>query len=234
MKYEKRTPKDFEQRLKDGEYESATGARRAVGKMSSWKQADKDKSYALIDKHFGSSATVSVKKTTKKVAKKAAKKVAKKAATKRAAAAPAEEPKAEKPKREPKLARRRKSAKRTAAAAEPHTGGDESKSEAATSKSEEHALVRINIIGQRIGTAVQALEAMAKAKEHGINIEAGVQHAQNVLTQSIAELDNTAALTGTNGTNGAAGRFGQTVAALGSSPVAAPAPLPESDPPPTS
>ena len=92
MGYERMTLAVFSENLKAGKYETATGARRAVGK-SDWGPHDRKLAAEAIDARFGedggkSAAPRAAKNTAKKVAKKAAaKKVAKKAAAKTAPAA---------------------------------------------------------------------------------------------------------------------------------------------------
>lgn len=98
MSYDKLSLASFQASLKEGKYQSATGARRAVGKATTLSNADKDKARKAIDAHFGADAKpapkkAAVKKTaaSKKVAAAAPKKTAAKAAPKKAAskAAPA-------------------------------------------------------------------------------------------------------------------------------------------------
>jgi hypothetical protein len=87
-KYEKLDLAAFKQKLADEEYASLTGARRAVGRMTTWSEADKNKARALAEKHFeGGAQKPPKKKAAKKVAKKKAKKkvAKKKAAPKKAA-----------------------------------------------------------------------------------------------------------------------------------------------------
>ena len=43
----------FRKKLKNNEYKSATGARRAIGRMTTWTEKDKDSARKLVDKHFG-------------------------------------------------------------------------------------------------------------------------------------------------------------------------------------
>lgn len=90
MNYEKLTVDRFAQNLKDGKYVNLTGARRAIGKTSSWDAKEKEKAQGLANKHFGSTETPKAAKASKKeavaktasVSKKQARKVAKKSATK--------------------------------------------------------------------------------------------------------------------------------------------------------
>jgi len=89
MAYERMTLATFSENLKAGKYDTATGARRAVGK-SDWGPHDRQLAADAIGTYFGdgnkAAAPRSAKKTAKKVAKKAAAKPAAKAApaTKRA------------------------------------------------------------------------------------------------------------------------------------------------------
>lgn len=69
MNYEKLTPEKFSEKLKNNEYDSLTGARRAVGKAS-WPESAKNAARAAAEKFFGGSAPV------KAAPKKAAKAVA--------------------------------------------------------------------------------------------------------------------------------------------------------------
>lgn len=86
MNYEKLTVESFAAKLKEGKYETLTGARRAIGKTSSWSPKEKEKAQELANKHFdGAPVPKAVTKAaTKKLdaapAKKTAKKTAKKAA----------------------------------------------------------------------------------------------------------------------------------------------------------
>jgi hypothetical protein len=96
----------FKKKLKNGGYDNATGARRAIGKMSTWEEADKDAARKAVDRHFGDAAPAAAAKKAAPAAaapktgkakrplqrkKKAAKKVAAKAAPapEKKAAAPA-------------------------------------------------------------------------------------------------------------------------------------------------
>jgi len=66
--YAKSTVKDFQTRLEAGGYAGITGVRRAVGRMSTWSDAQKAKALTLGEAHFEGSAPA--KKAIKKVAKK--------------------------------------------------------------------------------------------------------------------------------------------------------------------
>lgn len=81
MSYKKKNLADFKGDLASGLYETATGARRAVGKFDGWNPKERDAARKLIDAHFGEAAAAPVKKAAaKKTGKKAAKKAAKTAA----------------------------------------------------------------------------------------------------------------------------------------------------------
>lgn len=94
MAYEKLTVKAFKDALQSKKYESATAARRAVGKASTLNDAEKDQCRKAIDSYFGDDA---------KAKKPAAKAKAPKAA-KPAKLAKAEKPKATKPRKTDKSA----------------------------------------------------------------------------------------------------------------------------------
>lgn len=94
MNYEKLTLERFGTNLKEGKYDTPTGARRAIGKTSSWKQAEKDQAQAMVNKHFKVDASAAAKPAAKKAAvkKTPAKKAAKKTQAKATAAEPVEKP----------------------------------------------------------------------------------------------------------------------------------------------
>lgn len=205
--YAKLTVKNFKARLDNNDYGSATGARRAVGKMSTWSEEEKKKAHALVNKHFGVDDSPS-KPTAKKVSKKGKKRVAKK---KGKAAEASSEKVAKKATKKKRVKRRKKGKKRAAnkaaaksASKAPKKRGprkaaakQQSSAKPAATASE---LARINLVGERVGTVTQAIKAMETAKQHGADIKDGMQRAQNVLTQSVAELEQHVER-GTNGTS---------------------------------
>lgn len=99
--YEKFDPSVIKKRIKDGEYDSLTGANRAIGKTQNLSDEDRDSLKKFAAKHFGVEAAPAkkvakkkaakapkaavAKKASKRAAKKVGKKAAKKAATKSAA-----------------------------------------------------------------------------------------------------------------------------------------------------
>jgi hypothetical protein len=89
--YEKLTLEGFKLKLNEGKYESLTGARRAIGKVTDWSAKDKQKAQELAAAHFGEDGgkpSAKPAKTPKKAAKAGPKKIAagpKKVAAKKAA-----------------------------------------------------------------------------------------------------------------------------------------------------
>lgn len=86
--YEKLTLDRFQSSLKEGKYASLTGARRAIGKTTSWSGKERASAQELANKHFGSTddSKPSVKKTT--VKKASAKKISAKKLSAKTASAP--------------------------------------------------------------------------------------------------------------------------------------------------
>jgi hypothetical protein len=78
----------FKDNLKNGKYESVTGARRGIGKFKDMTEDEKNAARKIADKHFGAepAAAAAPKAAAKKVAKKAGKKAAPVAEPKAAAA----------------------------------------------------------------------------------------------------------------------------------------------------
>lgn len=81
--YEKLTLERFKAALKEGKYTSLTGARRAIGKTTSWSAKERAAAQELANKHFGESGETAAKSTPKKAT---AKKTAAKATPKKASA----------------------------------------------------------------------------------------------------------------------------------------------------
>lgn len=166
MKYEKLTFKNFKKKLSEGGYESATGARRAVGKCQDWSEADKKKARGSIDSHFGASATPpkAAKKTSKTSKKRAVKKTKAKAAKKTKAAKVAKKVAKKTTKRSPRQS-----------------------SNTSDDIFENNPLAAINITNGVTGTAGQVLEAMrlAKAAYPDLDITEGVQATYDALTAAM-------------------------------------------------
>lgn len=166
--YEKVTPADFRERLKDGNYTSLTGARRAIGRMSSWTEQQKARARADAEKHFEGAPEPN---KAKKVAKKAIKKKAKAAAKvpKRTVKnSPILKHIADNKRRATKKAKAEAEAK-----ASPVSGGN------------------VSLAANKIGTITQALNSMKAAKELGAGdteVARGAKKAQLALTAIVEEL----------------------------------------------
>lgn len=96
MAYEPLTFTKFKKQLGENHYDNVSGARRAVGKASSFTPDEKEKAYKLVNAQFGEAATAKPEKPAKVKAEKAAK-PAKAAKAAKAEKAPKAEAKAEKP-----------------------------------------------------------------------------------------------------------------------------------------
>lgn len=166
--YEKVTPAKFRGRLKDGHYNSLTGARRAVGRMSEWTEQQRNRARNEAEKYFEGNPTP--KKVDKKVAKagkKAAKKTTKKAAKKTSA----------------------RGAKKTGPLARHHAD-----KQAANKLRPAEELLNVEYAANKVGTINQALQSMRTAKELGADeteVAKGAKKAQQVLIQIVEELCGT-------------------------------------------
>ena len=80
--YEKLTLDRFALNLKEGKYKNLTGARRAIGKTTSWTAKEKEKAQELAAKHFGDGAKPAKKAGPTKAKHAAPKKTAAKAGSK--------------------------------------------------------------------------------------------------------------------------------------------------------
>lgn len=193
MAYTKMTVADFKQRLKEGHYNTATGARRAIGKAD-LADSEKAKGYSAINKHFGEDAKAAPAKAAKSAPFKAstkkkvpaAKKAKKEKATK-AKATPATKKKAASKKgpAKKKAATKKKAASKKGAA----KATEEASEEVATD-----ALGKLHLANERIGTIVQAIQAMAAAKEAYPDLDTSKlgQSAGDALTDIVVGVHNTA------------------------------------------
>lgn len=73
MAYEPLTFTKFKKQLGENHYDNVSGARRAVGKASSFTPDEKEKAYKLVNAQFGEAATAKPEKPAKAKAEKAAK-----------------------------------------------------------------------------------------------------------------------------------------------------------------
>jgi len=172
MPYSKKSPADFKKDLDQKLYQSATGARRAVGKFADWSEADRAKARKMIDKSFGEASAAPAKKKAKKAKGKKKAKKKKKVAVKKASSkkAPAKKvaKKAAVKKAAPKKAAAKPAAKAKAAPARTTktlaTAWDES---------------------QRLGTYEQALANLKTIRD--IDPEHDVSRALEEVTEGIRE-----------------------------------------------
>lgn len=72
MAHESVTLDVFKKKVKDGKYENATAAKRALGRAAEMTSADKDAARAFADKHFGVEKPAAKKASAKPAAKKTA------------------------------------------------------------------------------------------------------------------------------------------------------------------
>ena len=206
--YEKKTVAAFKEQLESGGYADLTGARRAIGRMTTWSAADIAKARELADKYFGAEGGA---KPVKKAAKSAAKKAAT-AAAKPAAKAAKKAAKAAKKKAVKKAAKAAvktesvkkilptetpKPAKQVRTPAKPKTTGTVKKPAVQASSSETPEMTRIHAVHYRIGTVEQALKAMDLAKKMGAGddeLTLGAKRAQAALTRAIEDLERISGL----------------------------------------
>jgi chemotaxis protein histidine kinase CheA len=183
--YTKLSPADFRKKLKNGEYESLTGARRAIGKMQEWTESERDRARASAAKHFGEETPAPKKKTKKKAAKKAAKKVAKKAAAKtakKAAKKAAKKPAGPGPGR----GRKKKAAKKTKAAA-PKKPAPKKQPKAGKQPGVD-VDARIESTRNAVQAYAEAVDVLKKCQTEQTSVEAGLKSAAAGVTQLIERM----------------------------------------------
>lgn len=202
--YKKFTLDTIKQKLKNGDYEAAVGAMRAIGKTQELSEGDKEKARVLVRKHFGIEAPApKAKKAAKKAASKAAKKAAakpkaaraKKAAKPAAAAAPAK-------KTAKKASKKGKRSKPAAAATEGDTETSTSEAADSTAAKEKPAASQVAArvasepgvlvtMGQVISTVSESIKAMETAKRmfpKG-SFERDVEVATGVMARAVRTID---------------------------------------------
>ena len=199
--YTKLTLKTFKQKLDSREYKSSTGARRAVGKVSGWSSTDKIKAQGWINAHFGvdSAPATAKKKVAKKAVKRVSKKVAARATSKKAV------------KRVVKKAAKKVVAKATTKKARKAPKATRAVGPRAQTSAEKTMLSEINIVGERVGTVAQAIQALETAKAHGADVKKGMQEATDIVTGSMTQLKQQVQSSGSNGrtTNEVATKFAE-------------------------
>jgi chemotaxis protein histidine kinase CheA len=178
--YTKLSPADFRKKLKNGGYKDLTGARRAIGKMQEWSEAERDKARNAAAKHFGEEAPAPTKKKAKKkAAKKAAKaKPAKKMPKKRAKKKAAKKPAKASP--GPGRGRKKKAAKKTTKASAPK--------KRASAKSGVDVDARIESTRNAVQAYAEAVDVLKKCQTQQHSVEAGLKSAADGVTQLISAM----------------------------------------------
>lgn len=163
MSYRKMTVEDFKLKLKNGEYQNATGARRGAGKAD-LSEGDKAACYRAIDAHFGTESASPKAEKKQAVAKK---------------------PKAQSKKVEAKRTNGKSEPAEATAKKGPGRGRRRAQQPVTTSlEIDNNALAQVHLANERIGTITQAIDAMKKAKEAypALNTEHMATTAVNALT----------------------------------------------------
>lgn len=167
------TLSDFMQKLKNGGYGSATGARRAVGKMGSWTEEDKAAASKKIASHFGVEAEGSSKAAPSKTGR---------ATT---AGSGAQGP-------GPGRGRKKKVEKKQVAKAS-HGRQDSTREQSEDSHDAAYtdAARRADVIdkSQRaVHVVASALNVLAQCKENGAKVDEGYDTSSRVVTQCLENL----------------------------------------------
>lgn len=169
------TPEQFREKLKNGAYQSITGARKAISKSGGWTEKNREAMRALANKHWGvEESTPAPKKAAKKVAKEVIKKAPVKRVAKKAA---------------------KKSAKKVAKAAVPEAPTPKAPRAVKAPRTQvtETALVGVGKAIADTRNAVQAyseaVEVLRKCQVEGQNINEGLAKAAAGVTQLIDAMD---------------------------------------------
>lgn len=175
--YEKLTLERFKLSLKEGKYETLTGARRAIGKTTSWSAKEREAAQELANKHFSGSAPIA-----KTAAKATPKKVAAKKTTAKAAASPKKS-----------AAAKKTTARKTRSVT--HTNGvGEVSSIARTPQPEspeDHRVVAQDLLAFA-SNARRELEALEQ-KDPNIDTKPGRQQIVSIVNDAIAHMNQAAA-----------------------------------------
>jgi len=180
MKYEPLTPEKFADKLKTGEYESLTGARRAVGKAS-WNDAQRDKARKQADAHFGAVTGV----LTSPFKKPAAKKVTISTIKQKLGSVPTAAPK---PRGRKPRAAQMQSSTETAAPSVDMTPGHFASATPAVSKPLTVADIRknpfqtIQLAEHAVQSGTSVLNALTEAKKQHPSLETSAAHDQAIDT----------------------------------------------------
>jgi hypothetical protein len=179
---------DFRTKMKNGDYDSAGGARKAIGKMKEWSEADRDTAKSFVAKHFGEDAPAKKTEGRKpRPEKKAAKKVAAKAkpakaekATKAAKPAKAEKKIAAKP------AAKVKPEKKAAAA---KTKAVKAKMQATMLEDDGTFRDRLTEYQDAVGVYKDAADTLKKCESEGLNVSEGLKTCADGLSALIKGMD---------------------------------------------
>lgn len=174
MPYSKKSLTDFKKDLDGGLYQSATGARRAVGKFADWSEGERGKARKLIDGHFGESSDTPSKKKKKAPKKARGKKAAKKKAKAKAAS-----------KKAPKKAAKKAAKKKAVKAAAPKKASTKKAPSKGSSKSTARVLDTVDAESNRLGTYELALSNLKTIRD--IDPEHDVSSALSEATEGIRE-----------------------------------------------
>lgn len=193
-KYNKLNVADFRQKLKNGEYASLTGAKRAIGKMQEWSEKERDSARAAAAKHFGEDPAP-IKKTAKKTVTKPVKEAAaRKALSKKKAGKPQRGavkktssvgPGKGRMKKAPKKAPK-KAAKKAAKKAGSRAASRDSTSSGVTSETRlEQAQSTLTVLGD----AAALLEKCRVEGSTNTNVTAGLDKIAETATRLVEDLD---------------------------------------------
>lgn len=187
--YKMMTLADFKSKVKNGDYTSAGGARKAIGKAKEWNDKDRDAARAFVSKHFGEEAPAkktaarkprSAKKTTKKATSK--KTAAKKTTTKKASAKTAA-PTGRKKTAKKAAKTSKKTTKKVATKRQP-------RARSASPTEEEHTLrERLTEYQDAVGVYKDAAETLKKCKSEGMSVSEGLKTCADGLTSLVKGMD---------------------------------------------
>lgn len=173
----------FKNKLKNGEYETLTGARRAIGKVQGWTDKEKDSARAIAEKHFEGAPAPTKAKPGRK-AKKAPKKAVKAravlaktpAAEESVAASPVGPGKGRKKKASAKTAPVKKAGRKAAATA-PEAAGS--------------MRATVETTAQAMGMLAEGTSILQKIKDYGsgVDVTAGLKQIALTATKLIEQLD---------------------------------------------
>jgi hypothetical protein len=228
-KYNKLSPSDFRKKLKNGEYESLTGAKRAIGKMQEWTEKERNSARTAASKHFGEEPAPA-KKVAKKTSKKKAtvkKAEAKKATTKKTAKKTAKKAASKYGPGKGGMPKPEKAKKASAKKAAPKKSASKSKE----ANIEQH----IETAARAMGPLTTALEALKQCKEFGeVDVSKGLTVIADTTTRLVEDLDRNVVQHITQHENAQAAKFAQAKPIQGAPGNGAGAPLaqPQMQPPP--